>query len=237
MSINIPMNSVELNRLIKEIKISKDQILREEAELNFLSLLGEDEMGAKVVFYGGTALRLAYGSPRFSEDIDLIRIKPLKFTAFESFIRKVARKSEGKWKIKDLKEKRKTFFALFLIGDDKLKHKFSLKIELHIPKEKIRLESQLALIKSPTSAAEPLLLVPTIEELRRLKKETIAEREKARDIFDLWYLSQVMKVPLTLPLKEYSYSEREFKNELQVFLPQKFYPIIKQLYEQIKRKN
>lgn len=229
------MDNAELNRLTREIKISKDQILREEAEMWFLSMLAESKIGTRVIFYGGTALRLAYGSPRFSEDIDLIKIKPLKFKDFESFIKKVAGKSNGRWRIRDLKAKRQTFFALFLIDEEKLKHKFSLKIELHVPNRRVSIESQLALIKSPTSILEPLLLVPTIRELKKLKEETIVARKKARDIFDLWYIAQVNRELLSLPLPRGIYTEREFKNELQVFLPPKFYPVIKQLYEQTKR--
>ncbi len=231
------MNTIELNNLVKKLQISKDQILREEAEIEFLSLLAENSLGIKVVFYGGTALRLAYGSPRFSEYIDLLRIKPFKFKEFETLIKKVAGKNGKKWRIKDLKEKRNTFFALFLISDDKLKHNFSLKIELHIPAKKVSIENQLVLIKSPTHIAEPLLLVPTIEALEKLKIETVVERKKARDIFDLWYIAQFKRSFLNIPPLKSPYSEREFKNELQVFLPRKFYPVIKQLYEYTQRKN
>ena len=64
------MDQNQLTQLSKELKISTDQILREEAEMIFLDALSKDKLGGKIVFYGGTALRLVYGSPRFSEDID-----------------------------------------------------------------------------------------------------------------------------------------------------------------------
>jgi len=231
------MNTAELNELVKNLGISRDQILREEAELKFLDLLAKNKLGTKLIFYGGTALRLAYGSPRFSEDIDLIRAKPFKFKEFANFIKEVARANAELWELKDIKEKRRTMFALFLIRDGNLKNGFSLKIEAHTPAKKFSLESRLSLIKSSVSIREPLLLVPTIRELQRLKKEALADRKKARDVFDLWYIAQILREPFLLPDKMPAYSRREFKNELQVFLPKKYYAVIDQLYEQINKKT
>lgn len=231
---------MEIEQIIKferNLKISRDQILREEAEMLFLNEFSSDNMASKVVFYGGTALRLAYGSPRFSEDIDLIAIKSVKFSEFEKLIKQVAKNNSLKWKIKDIKDKRNTFFALFIIEDENLKHNFSLKIEIHKPARKINMETELVLLKSPVSIAEPLLLVPTLEELKKLKENALSNRKKARDIFDLWYISQSLRKDFILPQKVPSFAKREFNNELQVFLPPKYYPIIKQLYGKIDRKN
>ena len=66
------MNLNELTAYKATLKISIDKIVREEAEMAFLQELADDPLSSKLVFYGGTALRLAYNSPRFSEDIDLI---------------------------------------------------------------------------------------------------------------------------------------------------------------------
>ncbi|MCK5122937.1 MAG: nucleotidyl transferase AbiEii/AbiGii toxin family protein [Candidatus Pacebacteria bacterium] len=230
------MNLQQLNDFKKQINISADQILREEAEMIFLDELAKNKLSAKIVFYGGTALRLVYNSPRFSEDIDLIYIKPINFLEFKEFIQKII-KQNSHWQLKDLKNKRRTMFALILIKDEKLKHNFSLKIEIHKPVKKIKLKTELSLIKSPLSIAEPLLLTPTLNELKKLKENALVSRKKARDIFDLWYISKTLRENFILPIKMPKYSEREFKNELQVFLPKKYYPIIKQLYDKINSKN
>lgn len=230
------MDENQLNTYIKQLSISRDQILREEAEMEFLRELSEDKLGSKVIFYGGTALRLAFGSPRFSEDIDLLRLKSITFSKFEKFIQKLV-KNHPNWSLKDIKDKRQTIFALILIKDEKMKHSFSLKIEIHKPAVRIKLETVLSLIKSPLSIAEPLLLVPTLKELKRLKEDALTDRKKARDIFDLWYIAQSLRENFTITKKTPRYSKREFKNELQVFLPRKYYPIIDQLYGQIVAKN
>lgn len=230
------MDETQLNNYIKNLGISQDQILREEAEMGILAELANDKLGAKLVFYGGTALRLAYNSPRFSEDIDLLRLKSVDFSEFKKFINKIV-SARDNWRVKDLKDKRQTMFALIQIKDDKLKHAFSVRVEAHKSARKIKLKTDLLLLKSPLAVAEPLLLVPTLAELKKLKINALADRKKARDIFDLWYLAQVLREKFELPKNLSSYSEREFRNELQVFLPKKYYPVIKQLYGKISGKN
>ena len=227
------MDTKQLNELSIKIQISPDQLIREEAELLFLNELANHPLGQKLAFYGGTALRLAYGSPRFSEDIDLISIKKTNFADLTDLAGKIAR-DNPKWRLKDIKHKRQTIFALFLIKDENLKHAYSLKIEIHQPAKKVRLPLELRLIKSPTSVLEPLLLVPTLPALQQLKINALANRKKARDIFDLWYIAQTQKTAFKLPAKLSAYSQREFQNELKVFLPKKYYPIIKQLYESLR---
>ena len=56
--------------LSNKLQISIDCIVREEYEILLLKEIFESEYGTKLVFKGGTALRLAYGSPRYSEDLD-----------------------------------------------------------------------------------------------------------------------------------------------------------------------
>ena len=128
-------------------------------------------------------------------------------------------------------------FALISIKDEKLKHNFSLKIELHKPRKAVKLETELLLIKSPTNISEPLLLVPSLENLKKLKENALINRKKARDIFDLWYISRVLKESFVLPSKLPKFNQREFKNELQVFLSKKYYPVINQLYDKLNTKN
>ncbi|MFH1233524.1 MAG: nucleotidyl transferase AbiEii/AbiGii toxin family protein [Patescibacteria group bacterium] len=230
------MDEKTLNNYIKNIGISRDQILREETEMEILSELATTKLSAKLIFYGGTAIRLAYNSPRFSEDIDLLIIKKTSFLEFKNFIL-ILIKKHANWILKDIKDKHQTMFALININDNKLKHYFSVKIEVHKPAKKIKIETELSLIKSPLSIGEPLLLTPTLIELKKMKEVALLGRKKSRDIFDLWYIAQTLRENFLLPKKLPKYTEREFKNELQVFLPKRYYPIINQLYERIKKTN
>jgi predicted nucleotidyltransferase component of viral defense system len=230
------MNENQLNAYVRELGISRDQILREEAEMEILSEFAKSKLSAKMVFYGGTALRLVYGSPRFSEDLDFLVIKKTNFSEFKNFAEDLIKKRDN-WKLKDIIEKRKTMFALVGIVDPMLKHSFSVKIEAHRPQPGVKVETELSLIKSPFSVFEPLLLAPTLNELRRLKEAALENRKKGRDVFDLWYITKSLRENFILPDRMPKYSKREFINELRVFLPKKYYPVIDQLYEQIKTRN
>ncbi len=228
------MNENQLNQYSKEFGIARDQILREEAEMDILSELSKNKISANLLFYGGTALRLAYGSPRYSEDLDFLVMKKLGFSEFKIFAENLIIQ-HANWKITDLKDKRKTMFALINISEDKLKHLFSIKIEVHKPDITAGLEYELALIKSPFSIAEPLLLTPTLKELKKLKEQALKGRKKGRDIFDLWYIAHALRENFAMPENTPDYKKREFMNELRVFLPKKYYPVINQLYEQLEK--
>lgn len=230
------MNLDQLEQYTQDLGISKDQILREEAEINLLWSLSQSPLGGKVVFYGSTALRLAYNSPRFSEDIDLLVKETIKFSEFKKWLKGYI-KTIPNYSIKDLKEKRNTIFALIVVQDEKLKHNFSIRLELHKPKNKPRLQTELKLIQSPVNPLEILLLTPQLEELKQLKIDALAGRKKARDIFDLWYISQKLREKLILPPNTLHFGQKSFENELKIFLPRKYYPIIKQLYGQVTTQN
>ncbi len=228
------MNENQLQGYIKEFGIARDQILREEAEMEILAEFAKEKLSAKLVFYGGTALRFVYGSPRFSEDLDLLVMKKTSFAEFKKFVAELIAKHSN-WTLKDLKDKQQTIFALISINDEKLKHAFSVKIEVHKPEHKPKLETKLALVTSSLSVVEPLLLVPTLKELQRLKEAALIGRKKGRDIFDLWYIAQSLRENFVMPAKMPMYKKREFENELKVFLPKKYYPVINQLYEQLSQ--
>jgi predicted nucleotidyltransferase component of viral defense system len=228
------MNESQLNQFIRKFGIVRDQILREEAEMEILSEFAKNKISASLLFYGGTALRLVYGSPRFSEDLDFLEFKKTSFDDFKTFTENLINLHDN-WKLIDIKNKRKTMFALINVSEGKLKHAFSIKIEIHKPEHAAELEHELALIKSPFSIFEPLLLVPTLKELKRLKMLALEGRKKGRDVFDLWYIAQALRENFVLPSITPEYKKREFVNELQVFLPRKYYPVITQLYEQLRK--
>ena len=69
------MEQLLSERLALELKIHVTQVVREYWEVVLLNRLFESPGGKDLVFKGGTALRLAYGSPRFSEDLDFSLIE------------------------------------------------------------------------------------------------------------------------------------------------------------------
>ena len=49
-----------------------NQVFQEEVQKTLLASLSRDEVFNHIIFQGGTALRLFYGNPRFSEDLDFV---------------------------------------------------------------------------------------------------------------------------------------------------------------------
>jgi hypothetical protein len=61
-----------VRRLSFELKIAPEQIVREYWELTVLNACGENNWSTALNFKGGTALPLAYGSPRLSYDMSML---------------------------------------------------------------------------------------------------------------------------------------------------------------------
>jgi len=72
-----------------ELKIDKAQVVRESRELIALKGLYESPIGRYLIFKGGTALRLTYGSPRFSEDLDFFLTQDTLKKKFASLVKKI----------------------------------------------------------------------------------------------------------------------------------------------------
>jgi len=220
-----------LKTLEKSHGISKIQLLREIIELEILHDLMKQPWSNKIAFYGGTALRLAYGSPRYSEDIDLICQNKIAFSHFRTWVEHLPQKISSPTSIDDLHEKRNTFFALLKVQHTNLKHPLPIKIELYRNPKGVKIEMELRLLKSHLSSLSPLISVPTPEALLRMKIDALHDRTKSRDLYDLWYLSQFLKTPFSLPKKLPLFTPHAFVNELKVYLPREQYPIITSLWQ------
>ena len=64
------INKEQINELSKFFQIDGFTILREYLQLMFLSYLYREKEATSIYFKGGTAIRLLFNSPRFSEDLD-----------------------------------------------------------------------------------------------------------------------------------------------------------------------
>ena len=64
-------------------------IVREYFQHVFLSELYKLPEAKRLLFKGGTALRIVYGSPRFSEDLDFSLIEPDKDCGFVEVLRRI----------------------------------------------------------------------------------------------------------------------------------------------------
>ncbi|HIH12895.1 TPA: nucleotidyl transferase AbiEii/AbiGii toxin family protein [Candidatus Woesearchaeota archaeon] len=195
------------------------------AELDYLqdiALLGiYREFGNKLIFKGGTGLYKLYQLNRFSEDLD--------FTA------------EKKFKPKDFFARLPALFSLFNINCsvkvEQFPQSINVYVEINGPLYDGRKESRSRLIMNISlreKVFSPLTRLPYIslyQEVRPFdiyameEKEILAEkvravhqREKARDVYDLWYLLTVKKIPVDFKLVQKKLSSIGLKFSQDIFL-------------------
>lgn len=200
-----------------EQQTTVDNILKEHYQMFLLDILFNSSFENNLVFKGGTALRLAYGSVRFSEDLDFSLLDEVAFTDFSRVLKKIE-KIIPEAAIKDIYDKRYTLFAKVLIHVDYRPIPIGIKVEVNKnPRDFIQ---TIALIKSPFNNLEVIGRVYTLESILKDKIRIIEDRERRepRDLFDAWYISQ--KLGQNLIIKDdYKYDQKELMDSLYHYLP------------------
>ncbi|MFH1838194.1 MAG: nucleotidyl transferase AbiEii/AbiGii toxin family protein [Candidatus Kuenenbacteria bacterium] len=183
------LNQYLIEKLTLDLKIAPLNIIREYLEMEVLYYLSQSKLAENIIFYGGTALRLAYYSFRFSEDLDFLLIKDLKSNKkiLEETLKFVAKENKGVT-VEEVVNKRQTLFGLLHIKNELLKH--SIRIKIEISKKKNGLQVKNILLSSPVSIKEIIFKTASIESIYKLKQKAIQNRNMPRDWFDYWYLSQ-----------------------------------------------
>jgi len=212
-------------RLARELKIDVTQVVREYWEVALLNRLFESTRGRDLVFKGGTALRLAYGSPRFSEDLDFTLIEDTLGAVFKDLAGSLV-KPFASADITDLAAKRWTYLCEIRITEAYLAQPFRIKLEIS-RRPAVDYRSELRLITSPTTPMQALGRVATLEQLFRDKQDCIRDRAAPKDVFDLWFISQKMGIRYEPP--ETKLTARELKRELAKYLPSDYHRVIGEL--------
>lgn len=165
------MNKQLAEVLEKKLGISQEQIVREEYELVILKALFESELGKSFVFRGGTALRLAYDSPRFSEHLDFSIIEDVDEKKLKVLLKKIAGQNQA-LQLKEALQKKFAYFGLFRVKEDFLKQAFSIKFEASIRPIEMQKDKdyRLLTLSSQVSALTVLAQVASLEWIRKKKK-------------------------------------------------------------------
>jgi predicted nucleotidyltransferase component of viral defense system len=178
--------------LQQKLGISIVQIVREEYEMLLLSRLMDNSLGSSLIFRGGTALRLAYGSPRFSDDLDFSCQVDTTEKEFRAWCQQTA-KAVPYLELDEALKKYFTLYAMFKVKDPALAETISIKLEISTrPAVWVKnLDYQLLSLKSQVT---PITVLAQVASLERLEQEKVSIKPpRIRDIFDLWFLSQQLK--------------------------------------------
>ena len=209
----------------RELRIDVTQVVRESWELIVLKGLYDSAYGRDLIFKGGTALRLAHGSPRFSEDLDFSLIHDRLKGKFRGWVGKIIAPFP-ELTLTDLEEKRYTYLAEIKVTQGYLPFPFRVKIE--ISRREIKdYQWKLQLLSSPVSTVQVLGQVGELEQIHQDKISCLKDRAKPKDLFDLWYISQKLRIPYLpppIPLKK-----KEMIRDLRKYLPKDFWPAVEEL--------
>ncbi len=215
------MERILAENLSKDLSIDITQVVREYYEILVLRGISKFPESKFLAFKGGTALRLVYGSPRFSEDLDFSLTRDILVKNFKEITKKII-SPFPEMDISDLAEKRYTYLAEIKISKDYLPFPFRIKIEISKRIERTY-NFELKIVKSTCSIYSVLLQVATPVQLYKDKKLCVKNRKDPKDSFDLWYLSELLG-------KKYepasNIDRKILRRDLRKFLPSEFHKII-----------
>lgn len=149
---------------------------RENTIIEVVQALAKSMAGSQIAFKGGTALKLFYDLPRYSEDIDYDSLHGISPQKLIYTIKGLCTKK--KWEITDNVVKFYTvLLELRFRGPDR---NFHIKIEISTREKELKTTVQ-SLRGVPVVTLEPSFLMTE-------KLLTFIDRQAGRDMFDAWFI-------------------------------------------------
>ena len=186
----------QLQALVVKNQTSRVNVYREYCQHLFLSSLYSQPGAERVLFKGGTALRVAYQSPRYSEDLDFTLFS-ISNRELEDIILAVSddlEKTNLNHKIEEAKATTGGYVANLAI---KLyQERLTISIQASRRKKNGR-KPNMQLIRNDFIPPYTVLLLPE-EELIEEKVQAALTRAKPRDFFDIYFLLRGGKIPINL---------------------------------------
>ena len=226
-----------LKQFSDRYQTTADNVIREYFQHLFLSFLYQEKKSESLLFKGGTALRLVWRSPRFSEDLDFTGSK-ISISQIESLMEAALERVESEGIKTDIEESKKTsggYLAIFHFKTDEYESGIQIEVSLRAePKE----AGVAALIQSDLIPAYTLMHL----DQKRLVGEKIQAcltRAKARDFYDLYFIlrsrmafKETFSKDKTLKVKLIAMIEHQkldIRSELKRFLPVNQHMLLKNL--------
>ena len=233
------LSKENLQKFTKLAQTDIENVAREYCQHLFLSFLYQQKESEKLLFKGGTALRIIYKSPRFSEDLDFTGVNITQKTVEEILTNTLAAIEKTGIKV-DIEEGKPTTggylgIAYFSLYDLRIK----VKIEVSLRRGK-ELNGVRTLIQSDYLPPYTVVHLP-IENMAAEKFKALVERSKPRDFYDFFFLLTgnypfiKTKANLETVLKLIEKTQIDFRAELKKLLPVSHHLILKDFKENLKK--
>lgn len=204
-------------------------IRREYFQHLFLQNLYQQRGASSIFFKGGTAIRLVYKSPRFSEDLDFSTSKITNKSA-ETFVENTLLEIERIGIDTNIKESKLTSGGyLAIIRCKAWESETGLKVEISIRDKNP--SGRVLLLSNDYIQAYPISVLSQ-DTIASEKITALLTRSKPRDFYDLYFLLRANlltvedKTRLTDIYKLIESTRIDFDSELKLFLPKDHWKVI-----------
>lgn len=224
--------------LAVKYQTTEENVRREYFQHIFLSYFYAQPDTDKIYFKGGTALRLIFRSPRFSEDLDfssgLKNVKKIEQAVAATLA--LIEKEGIEINIAESKETSSGYLALTHFKTNK----GFIPIQLEISFREGKKTGELRTIANDFIPAYTVVEL-TKTELISEKIQALLNRQKPRDFYDLYFILRADLLPVeerkVLPavLAALKKSDIQFSRELKKFLPKSHWMIIKDFPATLER--
>ena len=218
-----------------KIQTSLRNILREYFQHLFLFNFYQAKGSEHFYFKGGTALKLVFNSPRFSEDLDFSATK--NSFVYEDTLQEILIKIQREGIDCNLEESKKTTGGHLAI------------IELAIYDERFEIKTEVSYRKRSLEGEKPIVIsdifpsytvnILCSKNLIQEKQNALLERYKPRDLFDLYFILRSDRLRRFLRIDDLFLNKtkkllekvklRQVETEIKEFLPHPFWPVVKDL--------
>ena len=229
------IDAKQIRELADRYQTTTDNVVREYFQHLFLSHLYGQKDAGRLLFKGGTALRIIWQSPRFSEDLDFTGTDT-NIRAIESILEKtlVAVEGEGiRVKIDEAEKTSGGYFSILQFEGEGNRGEVQLEVSLRAAG---KAKGDTALI--PSAFLPPFTLIHLEEKiLVNEKLGALLSRAKPRDFYDLYFIlrsrlafNEVFQKDKTLKgklLEAMNKTKLDAKSELKRFLPASQHGLLK----------
>lgn len=233
------LSKESLEEFTKKQQTSLENVVREYCQHLFLSFLYQQSDSEKLMFKGGTALRILFKSPRFSEDMDFTGYN-LTHKKIEDLFSSALSQIEKTGIPVEITESKKTAggylgIAVFNVYD----RKNEILIEVSLKKGK-PVKGARMLVHGDYLPAYTVVSLPR-EDIIEGKIEALLARQKPRDFYDYYFLLSGNyplvkdKKTLSTVLKLLKGVKINFRTELKKFLPKSHWLIIRDFPATLER--